>query len=656
MAGQGTDNKSLLRAKLEFPVWYRSFTKSYTAWSNAPSDLKTPLLLSGASLAKAEVWLLACPEKLTDSQKRYIVRSISQKAREPSAGPNAPLSARSRSKSRWYRTSDRSLWHLYAVIAVGIYVFAPEFISDSMERALNPPDALQEIKRQRQLANSKSPPQPSARPSVQPSDDPDAEPVSDVAMANPQAPTEHAMEPVEEQPAPIVTPASAPEPPPLSRSDRLAALATERLSAGNHRQGILLAIEAAELGREAASAAPSAGPLLSTSHPLIAALASRTVLAPLVTATEISRTAHFCADDVTLLTPTASREATLWADGGRRTSAIAGLERGLDGTATNRDCSRIAVPNADFDVELRPLSGDGRTIVLSGHEAGIVNIAFSRDGTAAATASQDSSARVWDARTGRQRAILTGHDWHVLAAEFSPDNRRVLTASADNTARVWEASTGRQLLVLSGHQGRVTSARYSQDGRRILTVSWDGSIRLFDAATGSRLVTLRNPQGNYDAAALSSDGTRVATIDAAGHTSLWHIAGQEAPVEVAKIAGTARQVSFSPDGRFLAVLDWTGTIRLHASETGAPALTVGAASDPLRAMSFSNGAPGIIAVSRSGTRYSWPIVTSIESALALAKGSAPPCLSADERLLLGLDGEAPAWCAEIRPRGATLPQ
>ena len=140
MAGSNELHPGIVRARLEFPVWYRGFTKTYVAWSNAPGDLKIPLLLQGPALAKAEGWLLACPEKLSESQKRFIVRSIAQRAKEPFAPPTATTPKRP-VQGKWRRPSDRSLWHLYAVIALGMWIFSPDILRDAMESVLNPPEA-----------------------------------------------------------------------------------------------------------------------------------------------------------------------------------------------------------------------------------------------------------------------------------------------------------------------------------------------------------------------------------------------------------------------------------------------------------------------------------------------------------------------------------
>ena len=149
-------NPAAVRAKLEFPVWHRTFTKAYSAWSNAPSDLKTPLLLQGPALATAEGWLLDSPEKLSESQKRFIVRSIAQRAKGPLSQPSLTTTETAK-RWIWRRNSDRSLWHLYAVIGLGLWFFSPDIIRDTLERALLPADMYNESRAQKSAGVAKDP-------------------------------------------------------------------------------------------------------------------------------------------------------------------------------------------------------------------------------------------------------------------------------------------------------------------------------------------------------------------------------------------------------------------------------------------------------------------------------------------------------------------
>ena len=654
MANAAHNDKGILRAKLEFPVWYRGFTKSYAAWSNAPTDLKAPLLLAGSALAKAESWLLACPAKLSDSQKRFIVRSISQGARQGSGGAaNSGAGSSGRARWRWHRSSDRPLWHLYAIIALGIWVFAPDFISDALESALNEPEVREELRRERAAVAGKTETASKAGTTT--------EPEKSVAAASPEVQLQAEVAPaMPELPAVAV----APPTPVLSPAERLARLAQEQLTAGQGRAGLLLAIEAAEMSRTS-GVEPTAGVLL----PLQAALATREKLAPLVRRDLVTTSALICQDGRTAITISNPGEASVWRGG--QAKVIAGVAiAGLDNVGVDRECRRLLVANLDFNVEIRSLATGAKLAELGGHEASVLTAAFSPDGNSVVTGAQDGTARLWDARTGRQRALLSGHDWHVVAAEFSPDGRRVLTASEDKTARVWDAATGRGLFQLGGHQGAVTSARYAALGALIVTTSWDGFVRLYEAATGKLLSTLRLPQGNLGVAQVSRNGRWLATTDTDGPSHLWEISGRYSPVQITAFPGETRSIAFSPDSRWLAVVDWAGQARLYPTEGGSTeslsteggsteggraAMTFGGGTDRIHGLVFSPGSNSLEAITEAGIRLGWPLPETLERTLAQARSIAPACLTVDERTLLGLDADVPAWCSEIKPRGARLP-
>ena len=152
MSGSSQRHPGILRARLEFPVWYRTFAKSYVAWANAPGDLKTPLLLQGQSLAQAEGWLLACPDRLSESQKRFVVRSIAQRAKEvggqqPARDTTVKSQQKQKASSKWRRATDRNLLNLFGVIVIGMWFFLPDFMRDGLENALNTPDAYTDQRR-----------------------------------------------------------------------------------------------------------------------------------------------------------------------------------------------------------------------------------------------------------------------------------------------------------------------------------------------------------------------------------------------------------------------------------------------------------------------------------------------------------------------------
>jgi hypothetical protein len=645
MSSTAPQSPGAVRAKLEFPVWYRGFAKSYNSWANAPSDLKAPLLLQGAALAKAESWFLACPDKLTESQKRFIVRSISHRAREPASGQAAP--ARRPRQSTWRRATDRNLWQLYAVIAVGMWVFAPEMIRDLMERALNPPEVHHSIPHP-QIA--RAPQLPNVPDGITAEEDgmpsaivSDGEPAA-TAPSGGMAPDGD----IDETP-----PLTFPPRPPLSRAMRLADLAREQLEAGHGRLARLIAIEAGEGALAESTAEPKAAE--AAAAVLARTLATREPLGALAARSATARASLFCHEGQGLVAITSEESIGLWfADTPRRSAALPLELSTLEGAATDRDCRRIALPDADHNLVVRTIGSGVAPLQLVGHEATILATSFSRDGTTVVTASQDGTARVWDTRTGRQRALLSGHDWHVVGAELSADGSIALTASSDNTARLWNAASGRQLHVLRGHQGIVTSARFVHGGRRVLTTSWDGTARLWDAQTGASLRVLQHASGILLAEA-SPDGRHFGTSDTTGRLTIWDERDEPARI----IDGTGpeesiRALRFFPDGSRLAVLTWSGRVTVHNGETGAELSVLTSQAQRVREIAVGPAGRSLAAITERGERLTWPVIASPADALIQAKAASFDCLSTDERASLGIDGEPPSWCATLKPRAAMV--
>lgn len=640
MESTSQSNAGAVRAKLEFPVWHRSFMKAYNAWSNAPSDLKTPLLLQGPALAKAESWLLICPEKLTESQKRFIVRSISQRARGPGDMPVPVTVATGPKRGKWRRASDRGLWSLYAVIGVGLWLFSPDIIRDGLERALNSAEVYESIqaekKQQGKTAAKGALPAGETQAGEAPSEE-----AKNLEVAAP-------LGDIDETP-PIYMPAT----PMMSPAAQKAELAREQLEAGKMRQALLIAIEAGEaaLAEEPADMETAGRAAAVVSRAIVV----RETLGPLAVRSATARTTMFCDGAGALIAIAGDQQLAVWPAGGtRRAGSLVPRAAKLEGAGVDRECRRALVPNEDFNVEIRQLAGGRLTVELHGHEADILASAFSPDGSAVVTASQDSTARIWDARTGRQRAFLSGHDWHVVSAEFSPDGKRVLTASSDKTARIWDAATGRQIHELKGHQGVVTSARFSEDGTRVLTTSWDGFARVWDAATGAPLLALLRPDGIMMAVA-SPDASRIVSSLADGGLHLWDgLTGQLIESWAGSGSG-ARDIRFAQGGRLAVIHSWNGQVDLYDVSAAKLMRTLAAPELRVRGVEIARGARAVVAVTEEGTRLTWPLLETPQEAFAEGKAVAPGCLDANERSLLGLEGGLPAWCALVKPREAALP-
>jgi hypothetical protein len=75
----------------------------------------------------------------------------------------------------------------------------------------------------------------------------------------------------------------------------------------------------------------------------------------------------------------------------------------------------------------------------------------------------------------------------------------------------------------------------------------------------------------------------------------------------------------------------------------------------IRAIRLGSGARTLAAITEKGERITWPLPPSLAAATSAARSIAQPCLTADERALLGLELDQPGWCSSIRPRDAALP-
>ena len=676
MSGSSQRHPGILRARLEFPVWYRTFAKSYVAWANAPGDLKTPLLLQGQSLAQAEGWLLACPDRLSESQKRFVVRSIAQRAKElggqqPARDTTVKSQQKQKASSKWRRATDRNLLNLFGVIVIGMWFFLPDFMRDGLENALNTPDAYTDQRRSK-VASAPPPSLSSDTENLDGAEDAiSSAPVDGTAQ---MAPSDDADE------APAA--ATPPPPPPVPRAARLADLAREKLEADQHRVGLLLAIEAAEealrhgavaekptserpaaekpddekqAAEKAAVKAANDKATITATGLLARAMTTTEKLGQLAARSATARTVMFCEEARAIVAIAGDETLSVWPAGTSRRLASSSLPAPtLEGAGVDRDCRRLLLPNQDFNIEVHAIGGRKLATELNGHEAPILAAAFSPDGSAIVTASRDSTARIWDARTGRQRFVLSGHDWHVVAAEFSRDGRRVLTASSDMTARIWDAVTGKQLKVFNGHQGVVGSARFAAAGTRVLTTSLDGSARIWDAATGEPIHTLKQPGGLVDAE-MNTDGDRIATTDSNGGVQLWDAASGQLQNVIPGGGSGIRTVRFAPDGRSIVVLGWDGKLAIYDTATAAQTLILSGTKIQARAVEFGAGGRTLVGLDDDGARHTWPLLATPAEAIAQAKAIAPACLTADERLTLGIDGEAPIWCGSQRPRDAALP-
>jgi WD40 repeat protein len=280
------------------------------------------------------------------------------------------------------------------------------------------------------------------------------------------------------------------------------------------------------------------------------------------------------------------------------TASDDGTARLWDVSKAQRLRARGAAMLVSAKVVLRVLKGVGS----------VFSARFNGDGTRVVTAANDSTVQVWDSASGRSLMVLRGHRGIVRSAAFSADGSRIVTASDDGTAGVWEANSGFSLAVLRGHSGPVLSAAFSRDGRRIVTASEDHTARVWDAESGDSLVVLGGHSGSVYSAEFSSDGLSVLTASEDGTTRLWSatpgpgfigLHGHKKKINWADFSSTSPRVVTASDD---------GSARVWNAMTGASQLLPGPIALVWAAFLRNDN---IITVSRDGTATLWRAATGI---------------------------------------------
>lgn len=657
---------SAFKAKLEFGIWYRTFQRAYARWSKAPNDLKVPLLLTGTELGRAENWLLANPDKLSEGEKRFIIRSIGQSAGKPTGrSAKRPVFT-----LKTARSSRGAAPYLFAAVLYGIavFLFAPDFIKNSLEASIN--GGLRKDKFGKTAFNrdpkSASPPAPAEpmavdqRPqqpanvalAIEPGPGPDVVRNLDTPPANLNdnliAVERHNQDPATLDPT---TPPKA-----LAATSRVRQLLELSAGAGKRqdsRQQTLLALEAMQLADAAPASAARDAQVRQAISTLQNALTTHLELSPKPqipksrTVAEVATT-HFCDGDRGLVAAHGPAAILSWRIDGKNppltTTAIEETVAQLRGATVDKGCRRLALAGEDDTAVIVSL-GTGKPLSrITGHEAPILVSSFSPDGRWLLTGSQDNTARVWDAQSGRQRAILSGHDDAVLHVAFSPDGRTAITTSADKTARLWDAASGRQLRVLDDHHGKVTQGEFSPDGKLLLTTSWDGYARIWDLTSAQPARRLHSQRTNITSARFSKDGSRVATIFKGEGAQIWSAATGTPIFELSGPGGEVRSIAFSANDQWIATTSQTGVAVLYAGSSGRLISTLNHAGEPVGATAFSADARTMSALTAGGTIVGWPLFDSGAGALRSNAGLARNCLSLQERDKLGLGPDIPQWC------------
>lgn len=630
MSADTEQEEGARRAKLEFSIGRKSFEKAHTAWSNAPSDLKPALLLTGGQLSRAETWLVDFPEKLSESEKRFILKSKSSK-------PDIRAKAASRPARGILSTfvSTPVLW----AMAIVLFVVARNYVPRIVERAVEKSNAeFAAAKGVRETGGKGQ----AVRHADAGANQYPAKPAAGADPAMPSSPPRSAIESIDQPNRKWLHVARA-----TTADEKVAKLvdmASRRWDIGEQRTSMLIALEAIQTSIDAAGPGKAPKGISGAASIFVHKLASKkgVVAAPSDIA---SKPAMFCGQAHRLVVAGGPSLIETWrTDTPALSSAIEDRPQLFDGSSVDASCSRIVLTAEEHAAEVISLATGARVSELAGHEAPVLATAFSPDGAVVATASEDRTAGLWDAATGKRTTTLSGHDDRVLAVTFSADGKLVATGSADATVRIWEAKTGREIRALKGHAGAVIATAFSADGKVVLTTSRDGTAALWDAASGRRMHVLSGT-GSVVGAHLSGNGKLAITLSDVGEITAWNA---DTGVAGARLAGRGeplRNVMLSDDGGMLVAVSWNGDAVLWNAEQGLEVARLNARGERAVAAAFSPDGQTVSGLLSEGSLMSWPVMRGTDSILKQAREVMPGCLAREERDRLGLTSAPPRWCS-----------
>jgi hypothetical protein len=145
--GSNPDPKAA-KTERSLQVFRASFKKAFTSWSSASARDKRSHLLTGPMLSQAENYLLTYPDKLSASEKRLIVDSISFGTGN---GSRAPQSRAKRARRLGVRPF---IWMGAAAVVSLVWIYTPIVLKRTMEASLNS-DIPEHV-----VAATKAPPEP----------------------------------------------------------------------------------------------------------------------------------------------------------------------------------------------------------------------------------------------------------------------------------------------------------------------------------------------------------------------------------------------------------------------------------------------------------------------------------------------------------------
>lgn len=250
--------------------------------------------------------------------------------------------------------------------------------------------------------------------------------------------------------------------------------------------------------------------------------------------------------------------------------------------ALSPDGTQMATGDYDGLVVLMDANSGKWVRSFKGHSDAAASIAFSPDGTLLASGSYDKTIRLWEAASGKPVRELKGHTDKIDTVAFAPDGKRLASGSRDDTVKFWDVATGKMIksLKLKDNIYSIDQLAFSPDGS-VLAALVPHRIYLLDAAKGGQLRVLDETDDlgtSFSSLAFSPDGTKLAAGGRANSVSLWEVASGKllssfnAGTPNPQNYGSVDSVAFSPDGAALAYVSDDKTVKLWDLGSGKSAL------------------------------------------------------------------------------------
>lgn len=270
--------------------------------------------------------------------------------------------------------------------------------------------------------------------------------------------------------------------------------------------------------------------------------------------------AHALSRDGAVLA-TVSRDQTLRYWSNRRRGWLASI------VTSRADITNLAFSADDLHVVTRSASGeialwDTSPVDYAGTiappQGSLYTARFCGTGERLVTFSGGDTVRVWDIGRMTELPALRTHARNALSAAISADCTHVATVGDDHALRIWDASSGTLLHQYAGDFDAVT---FDRSGTLVGANSFAGAVRIVrfadDRVIDERIVD----QGLTNAISFAADGKRYALAGNDGTVRMVDLATGRFEPTLSLEGQPIRRAVFDPTGRFLFTLHDDNVVR-----------------------------------------------------------------------------------------------